>query len=214
MKTSLVVTTPAPDLQLLSISEMRSAAGVVGMTQDQDLQAHGLKVAAAISAECAVAVGSGAEPTLKRETLTEVFRRVEMDVLPLSRRHDVVIASVTVDDVELNHDEFEVDPESGLLYRLCNDRAARWCARKIEVVYDAGFTTVPSDLKMAATDFFRLSWLEMSRDASVKREEVDIPGVAHTVTDYWVGSIPGQASEGAVPDVVAGQLRRFRNVVL
>lgn len=214
MRTSLVVTSSASDLQLLTISEMRAAAGVTGMTQDPDLQAHGLKVAAAISAECAVAVGSGGEPTLKRETLTETFRGVEIEALPLSRRHDVVIESVTVDDIEMNHDEFEVDPESALLYRLRNDCVVKWCARKIEVVYDAGFSTVPSDLKMAATDFFRLSWLELSRDASVKREEVDVPGVGKRATDYWVGSIPGQVSEGPVPDVVAGQLRRFRNIVI
>lgn len=214
MKISLVVTSPASDLQLLTIYEMRAAAGIVGATQDPDLQAHGLKVAAAISAECAIAVGAGAEPTLKQETLTETFRAVDAPVIVLSRRHNIDIASVTMNGTVLDETEYEVDPEGGLLYRLCNDTPVRWCARKVDVVYDAGFATVPSDLKMAAIDFFRLSWLEKDRDPSVKTEEVEIPGVERVKTDYWVGSIPGEASEGAVPDVVAGQLRRYRNVVI
>jgi hypothetical protein len=165
-------------------------------------------------AECNVAVGSGAEPTLWQETLTETFRCVETDKVVLSRRHNIDVASVTVDGTALDAADYEVDSESGIVWRLCNDIPRRWCARKVVVVYDAGFTTIPSDLKMAATDFFRLAWLEQSRDPSKKRDEVDIPGVAHTVTDFWVGSIPGQSSEGSVPDIVAGQLQRYRNIVI
>jgi hypothetical protein len=220
MRQILTVTAAAADLHLLTVDEMRAAAGITGSGSDAALQAMSLKIAAAITAECNISVGGGAEPTLKKETLSETFRFGQDSYqrlwpkLVLGRRHNVAVTSVTVDGVILDSDDFEVEPEHGLLYRLYNDRQYDWCARKVVVVYDAGFTTIPSDLKMAATDFFRLAWLEQSRDPSKKRDEVDIPGVAHTVTDFWVGSIPGQSSEGSVPDIVAGQLQRYRNIVI
>lgn len=207
----LTVTTAATSRQLLSIAEMRAAAGVTGSGQDATLLALGLRVADAIAAECNIPVGSGAPPTLNRETLTETYRRISADELVLSRRHDVLITSILADTVELIAADYEVDPETGLLWRLCDDHQIRWCASKLTVVYAAGFEEVPGDLKMAAMDFFRLSWIEGQRDPALKSHEVDIPGVKKEVKTWWVGSVPGQSNEGAVPDVVSGQLKRFRN---
>lgn len=210
MNRTLTVTSAASDLHLLSIEEMRSAAGVTGSGQDTALQAFGLTVAAAITSECKVATGEGAEPTLKRETLRETFRQVDIWHLFLSRRHGVDITSITVDGTALEETEFEVAAESGKLTFLVEDEPAKWVANKVVVVYAAGFTTIPGDLKMAASDFFRLGWLEKSRDPSLKSQEIDIPGVERVRSDYVVGVAPGQGMEGAVPSVVAGQLQRFR----
>ncbi|TPJ60828.1 hypothetical protein [Mesorhizobium sp. B2-6-1] len=216
MRSSLAVTTPAGDLSLLTQSERREAAGLAAgdASQDAKLAALDLRLAAAIMAECKIAIGAGGEPTLLQETLTETFRGVHLAEIILSRRHKIEITSLTEDDTAITFDtDFVVDPESGLAARLCSDQHVRWCASKIVVVYKAGFTfaTIPGDLKQAAMDFMRLAWAEKDRDPSLKSEVVDIPDVRRVERGFWVGSVPGQSTEGAVPDIVAGQLARYRN---
>jgi hypothetical protein len=214
MKSLLTITTAASDLALLTIEEMRAAAGVTGGGSDTALQAMERRVAASIMSECNIAIGGGSPPTLLRETLTQTIYQACGESLILARRHDIVITSIVEDDVTLLAADYMVDPESGLATKLCNDYPSWWSARKIVVVYAAGFTTVPADLKMAATDFFRSSWQEQSRDPLVKSQRENVPGLMEKETAYWVGSIPGQSNEGAVPDLVAGQLKRFRNMAL
>lgn len=214
MNQILTVTTPTGDLQLLTTSEMRAAAGITDATQDDALAALSLRVAAAITAECNVAVGAGYEPTLKQETLTETFRAVNAECLALSRRHNVTITSATVDGTLYDAAEYEVQSESGLLFRLSNDFRVKWCGRKITVVYQAGFSTVPADLKMAAMEFVGIAWREMGRDPSLKSQEIDIPGVERVKNDFWVGVVPGLSYEGTVPGQISGQLQRFRNAAL
>ena len=207
----LTITTPADDLQLLTIEEMRELAGVSDSSRDDELKRLGLRIAANICAECNIAIGAGQPPTLKRETCAEIFRDVCDWTLILSRRHDVAIQTITVDGETLTSDESEVDAESGLVARLCDDDRTQWRGRKITVVYEAGFETVPADLAHAAADFFRLAWSEGTRDLAVKAERVDIDGVEERETTYWAGALPGTTS-GPVPDIVAGQLARFRNL--
>lgn len=208
----LVVTDSAESLQLLTIDEMRAAAGITGSGSDAALRAIGLSVAASITSECNVAIGSGAPPTLLRETLTQTFRRVRASRLLLARRHEVEITSIDVDGEAVSPDDCEADPESGLVSLMVDDFPSRWVGSKIVIVYQAGFATVPDELKMAATDFFRSSWLESQRDPALKGFVEDIPGVLRTEKQYWVGAVPGQAQEGPVPAIVSGQLKRFRNV--
>jgi len=214
MRQILTVTTAATDLHLLTVDERRSAAGISDSSQDANLDALSLQIAAAISTECNVEASGTAVPTLKQETLTETFRAVCAPSLVLARRHAVTITSVTVDGTLLDPANYETDPESGIVYRLSNDIPCNWYARKVVVVYQAGFATVPSDLKMAASDFLRLAWQEKSRDPSLKSEEIEIDGIERTKRDFWVGSVPGGAGEGAVPAIVSGQLQRYRNILV
>ncbi|RUU47416.1 hypothetical protein EOD08_06790 [Mesorhizobium sp. M6A.T.Ca.TU.002.02.2.1] len=215
MHSVLVVSTPAPDRSLLTQAERREAVGVTDSSQDARLAALDLRLGAAIMAECNIAIGAGAEPTLLQETLTETCRRVDAAVMVLARRHNVEITSLIEDGVMLTSEvSFTVDPESGLVTRLDDDCPRRWCAGKVVVVYKAGFVTVPGDLKMAAMDFMRLAWAEGKRDPALKSQRTDIPGVMEKEVTYWVGSVPGQSNEGAVPDIVSGQLTRFRNVMV
>lgn len=222
LRPSLTVTTPAASLALLTVAELRAAAGVTDGSQDVTLQALGLSVAAAIMSECNIAIGAGGEPTLFRETLTETFywpywpNRPNSCDLVLSRRHNIAVTSVTVDtDAPLVvNTDYRVNPESGILSRVNSGYPISWWGQTIVVVYAAGFVTIPADLKQAATDFFRATFNEAGRDPFVKEQETEIPGVERQRIAYWVGSIPGQSSEGAVPDIVAGQLKRFRNAVV
>lgn len=209
----LTITTPAESQQLLSQAQMRVAAGLASndTSQDAALAEVGLRVAAEIAAHCGIAVGAGGAPTLNREKLTETFRVVEgFEMLVLSRRHDIAIESVTVDDIVLDAGDYEVEVEEGVLYRLLSDCQVRWYARKIVVVYQAGFGSVPPDLVGAATDLFRLRRSEGSRDPMVRAEETDVPDVLRERTEYWVGSVPGSSDSG-MPTSVASRLSRFAN---
>lgn len=214
MRSTLVVTTKATDLALLTEAERREAAGLAAddTSKDTALEALDQRIAAAIMSECNIAIGSGAEPTLWKETLTETFYSVHLDRLVLARRHNVVITSLTDSDTALLDSDYIVDPEAGIITRMRSSCPSSWRAAKIVAVYTAGFEAIPADLKFAAMDFFRSEWLARSRDPLVKRVQTDVFEVESTTTDYWVGSVPGQAREGAVPDMVAGQLKRFRNV--
>ncbi|PWJ93531.1 hypothetical protein C8D77_101210 [Mesorhizobium loti] len=218
MKSLLTITTPATDLTLLTLDEMRAATNVTGNGQDATLRSMERRVAAAIMSECGIAIGAGSPPTLHRETVTQTFRQDFgfydfPDALILARRHDVEIASLVEDTETVVDTDYLVDPESGLVSRLRIDQPTVWIARKIVVTYAAGFATIPEDLKQAATDFMRLLWFERKRDPSLKSEVVLIPDVRRVEQTYWVGSVPGQSTEGPVPDVVAGQLTRFRNTM-
>lgn len=216
MHSVLTITTPAGNLTLLAPVELRAAVGLAESDQSQDAKLLMLeaRVAAAIMSECNIAIGAGGEPTLKQETLTETFRSVDVEQMVLARRHGVTITSIVEDAVTLVANDYVVDPEAGMLIRLCSDIPTRWCASKIVIVYKAGFTTIPGDLKQAAMDFLSAAYRESGRDPFVKSEEIEIPDVERTRRDYWVGSIPGQSNEGAVPDIVSGQLKRFRNIAV
>lgn len=216
MHSALTVTLKAGDRSLLTAAERREAVGVTDSSQDTALAALDLRLGAAIMAECNVSVGAGAEPTLLQETLTETFRRVDTEALILSRRHNVEITSLVEDGVTLTSGEcFEVDPESSIVTRLHDDLPGRWSAGKIIVVYKAGFPAdgVPGDLKHAMMDFMRLAWAERDRDPAVKGERIDIPDVEEREVSYWVGTLPGRGT-GPVPESVATQLTRYRNVVV
>lgn len=214
MHSSLVVTVPADTTSLLTIQECRAALGISNSSQDAALKAAEKAISAAIIDYCGVAVGKGAPPTLWQETLTETFRDVDAEALILSRRHDVQIVTLLENGEPLDGAAFEADPESGLVARLADDCPLRWRARKVEVTYQAGFDdeSMPANLKQAAADFLRFAWANKERDSTLKSEVIDIPDVRRIERSYWVGAVPGQSGGAQVPDMVAGQLARFRNV--
>lgn len=215
MVTQMVISTPAPSRTLLTQAQRRAAVNLAAGDASQDalLTEFDTRLADAIAAECNVAVGAGAPPTLLQETISETFRFVSDTELVLGRRHNVVVASVTVDGVTLDSGDYFVDSEAGFLYRLLNDQPGYWLADKIVVVYQAGFpaNAIPGDLQQAAVELLRLAWLDRTRNPSLKSDRTEIVGVETIQRDYWVGSIPGLANAGPVPDVVAGRLQRFRN---
>lgn len=209
----LTITTPASNLLLLTAEQLRVAAGLPDddTSQDDDLEETGLRVASDIATACKVAVGASKPPTLLQETLTERLRDVCRDVIILSRRHDVEITSVVADGTTLSASDYEVEPESGLLYRLSGESRVGWYATLVTIVYKAGFVDVPSDLAGAASDLMRLRLSEGDRDPLVKGETIEIPDVETRRTDYWVGGMPGSGSDGPVPATILGKLSRYMN---
>lgn len=213
MHSQITISAAATSIALLSQEQRRAAVGVTDAAQDTQLEALDKSVALAIAAECNVAVAAGHPPTLKQETIIETFRAAWAEVLILARRHDVNIVSVVEDDVTLEASLYLVDPEAGILHRLCGGEDTGWQARAVVVTYSAGFAddSIPNDLMQAASDFMRLQWSARARDPSLKSEVIDVAGVLRKERAYWIGAVPGQSTADAVPDIVAGQLRRYRN---
>jgi hypothetical protein len=216
MRSVLAVDTAAADTSLLTVAERRAAAGLLAAdtSRDADLLAMDLRNSANICSECNIRVAGASEPTLRQEILIETFRVGSVGQLLLGRRHNVEIVSFDMDGTALTGADYIIDPEAGMLHRLIDDDIRYWCGSKLTIKYKAGFVTVPNDLKSAAIDYLRLSWLDQARDPLVKSEEIEIQDVDRVKRDYWIGAVPGQTSEGAVPAIVAGQLKRFRNALI
>lgn len=197
----LTVTTAAEDLQLLTIEELRAAAGVTGNAADAALTAIGLQIAHVIAAACGVVPGGTTPPTLRQEVLEEAFRlRSCTDGLWLARRPVVSVASVVEAGITLDAEAYESD--GGRLDRLSSGAETTWPAGRIVVAYTAGWATVPDDLKLAAGKMVALTRSQATRDPLARSERIRTEGVEEIQTDYWVGPINAAALPSDVVDLL------------
>lgn len=212
----LVVTEKASDTLLAPIAVLRAAAGLTAgdTSRDTELTDLGQRISAEIVEACRIAVGEGAEPTLRKETLTETFSGCCDDVLILSRRHNVKITSVTEDGNAVTIDARGLKSEAGLLERWVDGCRSRWWAKEIVVVYDAGFDTSPPSLVGVVTDLARMRLSQASVDPLVKSVRVEVMDVDTVQTDRWVGATPGSEPNGALPAEIMARLSRFMNPVV
>lgn len=208
----LLVTVPAADTRLMDVEQMRLAAGLQATdnSRDAELNFLNLRVSADVTDACRVAIANGGEPTLKQETLSQVFRGCLRGPLILARRHNVEVASVVADGEPLAVEAYEVEGEAGLLWRLCDGAHGSWTERKIVVTYKAGFAEVPAALVGAASDLVRLRLSEFSRDPLVKSQRIEVDGVDTVETGFWVNA-GGSSSSGPVPADILAKLSRFTN---
>ncbi len=202
MITSFSVTTPATDLSLLTTAELRAAVGVSDGSQDAALAILGRRVSTSIARQCNVVDDGTNPPTLLRETCTEIFRWSGCGPLPLSRRA-VSIASVTIDGDAVDAADYEVNGRN--LYALSDDERTEWDSGKITVVYLAGFSTAPDDLKLAASKLVTATNAESGRDPSLKRE--DIPGVLEQ--EFWVAPSGDPFLSREIADLLSPYVERF-----
>lgn len=202
MDSILAVTSAAADPTLLTLAELRAAAGVSDASQDAVLTIVGRRVSAMIASACRVARAGAAVPTLRQETMTETYRRKSWaEHLALSRLPVVSVTSVTVDGTALDAADYEVDPTSGLLTRLSSGEPTCWGCGKHVVVYVAGWAEVPEDLKLAASRMVGNLLSDDARggDTGLKREE--IPGVI--TREWWVSEKETPAVPSDVMEMLA-----------
>lgn len=218
---NISVTAAATDLSLLSISELRKAANVSDGSRDTDLLALGLRVAATIAGACKIATDGATPPTLRKETITDTFRRSRWvgraaqrdrddldggELLYLSRRPVVTVSSVVEAGTALDPSSYEIRAGIGALVRLNNDVPCQWARNKIVVVYDAGFATVPYGLKRAAEQLIQMYWSQQTKDPLVR--ESNIPGVLER--QFWIGS----SSDPSIPQDVMDDLGPYMNLLV
>jgi hypothetical protein len=206
------VTTPATDRTLLSIAELRSAVGVADQTRDVELKALGLRVADRITRACQLRADGATAPTLRKEKITETFRQTRVTSDPrrhysselvLSRRPIVSVTSVTEDGTALTSADYEIFASKGALRRLTGATAMFWYAATTVIVYDAGWDTVPTDIKFAAEQLARAYWFQNARDPALR--QISVPGVIER--QYWVGS----AGDPDIPQNVMDMLSPYMN---
>jgi hypothetical protein len=194
----LTVTTPASDRSLLTVAELRGAAGVGDTTQDAVLQTLGDRVSAMFAAYCGIPTDGIAPQTFRKEIVRESLRLgCPVAKLILQRLPIVQILAITEGGITLASTEYEYGARSGLLFRLKNDKACHWEGR-ITVSYEAGYTVVPDDLKMAAAKMVKFITQTENRDPFLKRETV--PGVLEQ--EFWVGNIGGSSIPLEVSDLL------------
>ncbi len=200
MYSTFTVTTPASNLSLLTVEELRAAVGVTDSSQDAALTALGLRLSASIAKQCGVASDGIHPTTLLSETCSEVFRpaRHQQDLV-LARRPVSAITSVTENGMALDIADYEIRRGSGILTRLSGDRFSCFPCGKITVVYEAGFDEAPDDLKLAASKLAAALYSETARDPNLKR--VDIPDVEER--EYWVGPSDDPLLSAEISDLLA-----------
>lgn len=196
---TLVVTTPATDRSLLTRAELRDAVGVVDGSSDAKLIVLGDRVSALIARACNIASSGVVPPTLRVETVTETFySRCGLDTVRLSRSPVISFGSVTEGGTVLSAGDYQDD--AGSLVRLSSGVTSSWAAGLVSVVYDAGWATIPDDLKMAAAKFVQAEWQRGDRDPTLMSKRIE--GVSEY--RWWVDP----TKDSAIPADVLDILRR------
>jgi hypothetical protein len=203
----LTIASPNTDRSLLTLAELRAAAGVSDGSKDATLVPLGEYVSALLTSACKVSRAGIIPPTLRLETVTETFLFKSLQKsLVLSRRPVVEIISVTQTESLLVNTDYAVDAASGVLYRtmfpyyyytMPNGPWGWWPIGNTVVEYSAGFEVVPADLKYAAIKFVKSEIVTSNRDPLLKR--LSISGVSDR--EWWVSDkqatsiIPGECMD-------------------
>ncbi|MCS0501617.1 hypothetical protein [Ancylobacter mangrovi] len=206
----LTIVTPADDRNLLSIEQLRVAAGFASgdASNDMDLARIGLGVSDRIARECGIAGDGVRPPTLKRETVEQTFRlSCPVSLLLLARRFVSGVTSVSIDGEAAATSDYELDASAGMLRRLRESRPAMWQPATVVITYAAGFDDVPGDLVLAASVAVQEQWSATQRDPLLKRDRVD--GIGEQ--EFWVGGIGG-AAPSAFSSTVQALLEPFRTM--
>lgn len=206
MENIATVTVNPEATNLTTLDRVKSELGISGTDHDEILEA---KIAEA-SADIEAHLGR----TLSRVTISETFwggsgysAKILLDRYPV-----VSITSVTVDDVLVDADEYRLDPDTGILYRLdTNGYPCTWTwVKSVVIVYVAGYLlpaeadrNLPYSIEGAAVDLVSSYWQSRGRDSTLRSE--NIPDVISR--EYWVGAV---GAEGELPPSVVAKIAPFR----
>jgi hypothetical protein len=174
----LTIIIPPTSTDLTNLATVKAELGLTGTADDAWL-------ATIISAQSA-AIASHCRRTFGRASYGETFpapkatggysrpvQRVVLSVVPVAN-----VASITEDGAALNPADFEVDPPSGLVWRLdAQGHEVEWPNRRIVVAYSAGWLLpgrdLPADIERACLLAVGAAWHGRSRDPALRSEAVD-----------------------------------------
>lgn len=184
------VTTPAESNAILTTAEARTALGIGDSSRDTDLTRVVSRISAAIFRACKPRSDGVNPPTLLSEAVSDTFRLSchVNGALLLSRRRISTVGTVIEGETDLEDTDFDVDPASGLIYRLSSNGRTCWPKGNTVIAYTAGFTVVPDDLKLAAETWLRSLWRDAYQSPATINDPLvkvdDIPGVRRV--ERWV----------------------------
>lgn len=211
----LRVDTPAADLQLLTIEELAAAVGLdpEDGSEDEALAAIGLRAAAAIASHCRIAPGGSYPRTLRLEGVTETFlaqRRRRSPELLLARRpiENPETIAVIEAGITLTGSDFLVNEADGILVRVSGGSTIDWSCQQITVSYSAGWSTVPDDVKEAASKLVAAYFSQSSSGGAGVRSE-EVPDV-YRVT--FMNPADQLGAQSPLPAEVALLLEPYRNI--
>lgn len=211
MKSVATVTVANSNKGLTTLDRVKAELGITGNGSDALLEAKILEASSDIEAHL--------NRTLRKETISEVFWGLRgcAEALIFSRTPVGTITSVTLDDELIDADDYRLDPDAGLLYRLSAASPSWWSFGKaLTVIYEAGYDMpvditntgdLPPALQAACVELVGSYWASRGRDPTVREE--DVQGVMRTV--YWVGAV-GDAGE--LPPSVESKIGTFRRMAL
>lgn len=198
------VINPAANGSILSLEELREAAGVTGSGSDDYLGRLGVSASTALARRCCIITDGATPPSLLSEDCRETLRWTECGPIRLSRKPVTSILSVTIAGVLTAPASYELSGGYALHYLSGGDLAA-WPAGRIVIDYRAGFTTPPGDLKLAATKLVTALNAEKSRDPNLKRE--NIAGVMER--EYWVAPSDDPLLSREIADLLSPYVERW-----
>ena len=207
------VTIPATDRAILTIDELRAAAGVTGNSEDERLDQLGVDMADTLARLCRISEDGVHPPTFKVETIEETLRCASsQDGIILSRFPVRSITSVEISGEAVLTDEYEVNPSTGILNRIYGDVVSLWAPGKIRIVYVSGLDPIPGDLRSLISDMVGYKWAASQASAGggsrIKRKEI----VDISVTDYWVDSAQvDKASKTGFPADIESRILARQN---
>jgi hypothetical protein len=198
----LTILTPATSTVLTDLASVQTELGLSGQDEAPYLNAQIAAASAAIASWCG--------RPFARETVQEVFRPEGcMQALSLARFPVTTLTSVVEDGTTLTAADYELDAESGLLWRLSSDARVAWRARKITLTYTAGYLlpddggrTLPHDVQRACVLMVAAQYNARGRDPMLRSEGAQ--GVGQT------SYLDPRAGMEAMPPQAAALLQPYR----
>lgn len=213
----LTIVTPSPTYDLTILATVKSELKITATTDDDWLSS--------VISDCSADFAGECDRVFAAETVRETLhfarrhrhhhRAHGEDPRPviLERTPVTDIASVTGDGTALAADLYEIEADTGFLYRLdANGNRTDWSVAKLEVQYIGGYALLgelPRDIERAVIALVKQRWFSRRRDPLVKAETIDGVGSEQ----YWVGPVPGAAS-GTYPDETQRAIDRYRRVLV
>lgn len=208
----ILVTQPAIDRAILTIEQLRIAAGLASddTSKDPELEALGLTLTDWLAAYSGMATDGVHPATFKRETIRQTNLSAAMQgSLILSRRPVLEISSATCNGNLLDSATYVLDGAAGLLWRLYGDYSTTsWGVGLYVTEYEAGYDTVPAFVSELIGDMVSYKWQAAGATPQVKRKEI----VDITVTDYWVDSVAvSEKSKTGYPVDIEARILNLRS---
>jgi hypothetical protein len=206
------VVTPAESLALVTLEEVKTALGIpdTDTSQDAMLQLQIDSVSAAIDNYCS--------RTFVRQTYRDQIRHASHWLKmgsPLKTRQSPIptaadgtpVLTITENGTALDPTLWEVELGTGELYRLDSAGCMGWWMSELIVIdYDAGFDTIPADVRIAALEWINAGWMARGRDPAVRSE-----AVFDVLTVNYADPSANYADAGVgPPDTVCGRLNPYR----
>lgn len=203
------VITPANSLWLVSLDSALDALGLAadGGTQDSQVGRMIGQVSAAINTYC--------NRIFVRQSYRSQFRYacnwlgygspLVLSQAPIAvDGFGVLVLAASEDGTLVDTTEWQVDRNTGMLYRLDSAGAfSSWSGTLISVDYDAGFDLIPDDVQAAALDWMSGRWNTRGRDPALR--SLTIPDV---VSESYFD--PAAASASGMPSTVRNTLDQYR----